>query len=935
MSGTTPIDQQRADRLNASATTIEEKVASIAEQLGELDAAAATVRTVAQEITTPPPGVMSITLTYPDPFYVGANSITIDTTNVAEVGIRLLDASGNPLTQGAVESLAVPDAGVTIQYNMPVAGAKIHVYRRSGGVADYSVSAYSVLSVVKPRQVFLTYPNPFYTGANTVKITTTNVDRVGVLVQRPDGTYVAAQTKDNLLVPAGGLDLVVDVPVVGAKIMVFPSTGPDARELNLAAITVAAAARPVLNRSVTITYPNPFYVGVQEITVNTVNVPAVFIEVQNSANVPYPDAVVGQAVPAAGLKQQVNVRAPGDTIFVAAGTVDANGAITRDNTVFARTVAAAARPGATAGGDSITGTAGDDVINGLGGNDTINGGGGNDTIRGGPGVDIMTGGAGANVFVFEPGDGGDPPVHDRITDFKLGTDKLEVPQSWPLEFEADAAGIWVHYGPHENWHDWVQLMGVQTQDANLLQLKSGTPPPPVPGGPLNVLVRGQSNALLFVDRGGVWTFRDRLAALTGREVHMHFAWGQNQANTIHSGTGWIHEWMNGLAAGNLENDFLMFLNGMSPAAKAAPFVEIWMHNEYDQGADITAANYAALHRAERPMCLQALGLTAANHLRVFVPVRYGFGSNFESIKNGMESLAADASFNARMSWAAYGARMDGGPVPEAHFGDQDTHDVGWALANELAPLFKQVVTPPPPPPPNPNGAPRSPPPGTPGVWFEDFARPNGQHWGKNIDGNDIFFWGSGGNLEGDSTFTIRWHGGSGGWMTDFCIEGQRQIGMPNGYWECRAILYGWGVGSGSGPCILAWPGDSHWNSVDYAPDWQSREVDFGEIWGNEQTIYMAPHWTDRNRSANNGFSIFFVPKPFDNFQYHVYGGVLLNDRIIFTVDGDVIGVEENHGAPDLAGGGVNRTHGFMNGSPETHIRVDWLKWTPAHLVTYV
>ncbi|HSV72020.1 MAG TPA: calcium-binding protein [Methylibium sp.] len=98
----------------------------------------------------------------------------------------------------------------------------------------------------------------------------------------------------------------------------------------------------------------------------------------------------------------------------------------------------------TAGADTLTGGAPDDQIFGLGGNDSLSGGGGNDsidggdandtlvggdgndTLIGGAGYDTLTGGAGADVFVIN---GPGPSLYyqdDVVTDFQLGTDRLDV-----------------------------------------------------------------------------------------------------------------------------------------------------------------------------------------------------------------------------------------------------------------------------------------------------------------------------------------------------------------------------------------------------------------------------------------------------------------------------------------------------------------------------
>jgi hypothetical protein len=86
--------------------------------------------------------------------------------------------------------------------------------------------------------------------------------------------------------------------------------------------------------------------------------------------------------------------------------------------------------GTTTTRDLIQGLGGNDTLNGLGGNDRLEGGDGNDVLNAGAGDDILVGGAGndtqiggagADTFVY--GIGGQA---DTITDFQVGTDKIEV-----------------------------------------------------------------------------------------------------------------------------------------------------------------------------------------------------------------------------------------------------------------------------------------------------------------------------------------------------------------------------------------------------------------------------------------------------------------------------------------------------------------------------
>ncbi|GAB3466185.1 M10 family metallopeptidase C-terminal domain-containing protein [Azotobacter salinestris] len=85
-----------------------------------------------------------------------------------------------------------------------------------------------------------------------------------------------------------------------------------------------------------------------------------------------------------------------------------------------------------AGDDALLGTSAAETLLGHAGHDSLNGAGGNDILVGGAGRDSLTGGAGADVFRFDAlsdslrnYDTGDNQG-DRITDFTLGEDKIDV-----------------------------------------------------------------------------------------------------------------------------------------------------------------------------------------------------------------------------------------------------------------------------------------------------------------------------------------------------------------------------------------------------------------------------------------------------------------------------------------------------------------------------
>ncbi len=65
------------------------------------------------------------------------------------------------------------------------------------------------------------------------------------------------------------------------------------------------------------------------------------------------------------------------------------------------------------------------IINGLGGDDYLIGGAGKDMIDGGGGADYLNGGGGNDNFVFRFGQSSDTET-DRVADFTIGTDKIDL-----------------------------------------------------------------------------------------------------------------------------------------------------------------------------------------------------------------------------------------------------------------------------------------------------------------------------------------------------------------------------------------------------------------------------------------------------------------------------------------------------------------------------
>ncbi|MFN7660345.1 MAG: bluetail domain-containing putative surface protein, partial [Dolichospermum sp.] len=119
-------------------------------------------------------------------------------------------------------------------------------------------------------------------------------------------------------------------------------------------------------------------------------------------------------------------------------TVNVNGDITQEsNETFTVTLSNASN-GANMTTATATATIQNDDFIGNSSNNTLIGTAGNDYINGGAGRDTLTGGTGSDTFVFQFGQS---PVSgaDRITDFAIGTDKIDLLTSLGVAMNAPTA----------------------------------------------------------------------------------------------------------------------------------------------------------------------------------------------------------------------------------------------------------------------------------------------------------------------------------------------------------------------------------------------------------------------------------------------------------------------------------------------------------------
>ena len=204
------------------------------------------------------------------------------------------------------------------------------------------------------------------------------------------------------------------------------------------------------------------------------------------------------------------------------------------------------------------------------------------------------------------------------------------------------------------------------------------------GALVNVLVRGQSNALLFVDRGGVWKLADQLKT-AGFPIAVLAEYGTD-TSTIHSGTPFM-AW----ATGGQQKSLLAFLAKQPAEARFRKTITLWIHNENEQNSDVKKVDWLQEVRADARLVRAALGQTATTTPYIFIPVRYNYGKNWEW-ETGMKELVADVSFNASFSEAFKGAKMTGDGQPNSsHLGDEDMAPIAAALAPAVLAVLQKLA----------------------------------------------------------------------------------------------------------------------------------------------------------------------------------------------------------------------------------------------------
>lgn len=381
---------------------------------------------------------------------------------------------------------------------------------------------------------------------------------------------------------------------------------------------------------------------------------------------------------------------------------------------------------------------------------------------------------------------------------------------------------------------------------------------------LNVLVRGQSNALLFCDRGGAAELEAGLEARLGADVHLLYRWGEADS-TIHSGSAFMTWDTDGKQAGLISH-----VNGLPAEVQDNPTLTLWMHNEYDQGDwTLTTADWTREVRADADLVRGALGQASGTTPYLFVPIRYPYGSNWQAVGDGMAELADDPSFHAGISWAAQGLVMDGDGHPDSsHMGDADALDLGRALVDPVAAMLAPLTGTPPAEPgagwtlayeDQFNGSQLNP-----GVWdaFQGISGHSKVRWVK--DNVTV--------ANGVVTLTVDTPANEAGAISTQTSD----LVQPYGKYEVRARI---DEGKGVGLAMLLWPQSQQWP--------RDGEIDFAEMPRRDRV-----HFT--NHYEENGHQYETDSMWLDVTQWHTYGVEWTPGSISFLVDGVVRKVMTEH-----------------------------------------
>lgn len=185
---------------------------------------------------------------------------------------------------------------------------------------------------------------------------------------------------------------------------------------------------------------------------------------------------------------------------------------------------------------------------------------------------------------------------------------------------------------------------------------------------LNILVRGQSNAILMMELdgwagyGALESEVERLLGFDGVADKVSLIYRPHDLNegTAFGGTALVGDWLTprngdwrqGWDIGAQERAILNAASRLPADQRDDPTAVLWLHSEYDSAnRDLTVEQWMAAVRFDAAQLRGALGQGAATTPYLFISAMpyWGTEEGHQAIRLGMERLAADAGFNAAIA----------------------------------------------------------------------------------------------------------------------------------------------------------------------------------------------------------------------------------------------------------------------------------------------
>ncbi len=237
---------------------------------------------------------------------------------------------------------------------------------------------------------------------------------------------------------------------------------------------------------------------------------------------------------------------------------------------------------------------------------------------------------------------------------------------------------------------------------------------------LDIVLRGQSNALLLREivlrQQDGWTGGDQLVAevqrllgFDGVQDSVALVYGSENPrglNTVRSGSAFIGDWVernpvSGAWQVNFaEGELLARLaDHTASPQRGAEAAVVWLHSEFDaRRAGLSVEEWTSAVRFDADLVRRTTGTDAASLPYVFIsahPYSMATDAGHQAIRLGMERLAADPTFGARI-----GARVldvnadydnrDGNPFTTEYGGEHIAPPDAWMIADRVARALAEV-----------------------------------------------------------------------------------------------------------------------------------------------------------------------------------------------------------------------------------------------------